>query len=443
MSPPAASPPPHPWTARLREGLRPRVELAAEVINFAARRARDVRLAQVAGSLTFTTTLALVPLLAVALALLTAFPVFNDLRSAFERDVLRALLPEQYASMILRYLNDFVAKAGRLTAVGLAFLLVTAISMILTVDRVLNDIWQVRARRPLMQQVLVYWALLTLGPLVIGASLSASSYLLSISQGWAKQVPGFIGAMLDYVPVVLSGVAFAAMYVVVPARRVRWSDALVGGFAASLFGELMKGGFALYIKGGNVASIYGAFSVLPLFLLWIYLSWFGILFGAALAATLARLRMTRFADEHRAGDRFITAVALLRLLLLARVEGRQQGRLSLDELAQGVRTYPEETERLLVELEKLDYITRLEGQPTRWLLTCDPAAATLLPAFSRFAVDPANTLLARSDAALKPWMARGLAAEWVAQPLTSLLVAPPPALAQAASGATAPSAGAL
>lgn len=412
------------WNARL--------ERAREVFNFAARRAKDVGLARAAGSLTFTTTLALVPLLAVALSLLTAFPLFSELRATIEKSVLVTWLPGQYGTVILRYLNEFVRMAGRLTIYGLSFLLVTAMLMVLTVDQVVNDIFQVRARRPLIQRLLVYWALLTLGPLVLAASISASSYLLSVSQGWVRQVPVAVRTVLDYLPVVLSGLALAALYVVVPARKVAWGDALVGGFVAALSSELMKSLMGWYIRGGTVTTIYGAFAALPLFLLWIYLSWFVLLFGAAITATLPRLRMTRFADEHRAGNRFITAVALLRLLLTARIEGREQGKLALEELSLAVRTYPEEVEGLMLELERLDYVARLDGQ-LRWVLTCDPAATTLQSLFARLAVDPDNSLLRREDGGLQGWMARGQSADWIARPLMSLLDSPPPqVVAQAA-----------
>lgn len=409
-----------------------RLERAREVLNFAMRRAGDVGLARAAGSLTFTTTLALVPLLAVALALLTAFPLFSELRSAIEKSVLVSWLPGQYGAVILRYLNEFVGMAGRLTIVGLAFLLVTAMMMVMTVDHVVNDIFQVRARRPLLQRLLVYWALLTLGPLVLGASLSASSYLLSVSQGWVRQVPEVIRTTVDYARVAFSGLALAALYVVVPARKVLWRDALIGGASAAIFGAAMKSLMSWYVRGGTVATVYGAFAALPLFLLWIYLSWFAVLFGAAITATLPRLRMTRFADEARAGNRFVTAVALVRLLLLARIEGRDQGKLTLEDLAVAVRTYPEESETLLLELERLQYAGRLEGQG-RWVLTCDPASTNLQALFAQLAVDPSNSLLRRSDGGLQGWMARGQSAEWIARPLMSLLDSPPPqVVAQAA-----------
>lgn len=429
-----------PWLHARLASVGPWLERTREVLNFAAHRARDVRLAQVASSLTFTTVLSIVPLLAVLLAIFTAFPLFSELRASFEKTVLRELLPDQYASVILRYLNEFASKAARLTAFGLGFLVFTALAMALTVDRVLNDIWQVRARRPLVQRLLVYWALLTLGPLLIGASLSATSYLLSTSAGWARRGPDLLQAMLDYLPVLLSGFAFSALYVVVPARRVAWRDALVGGFTAALLGEAMRELFTAYIRTGTVASIYGAFAVVPLFLLWVYLSWFAILFGAAIAATLPRLRSTRFADERRAGNRFITAVAMLRLLLIARGSGVDGGRLGSETLARSVRSWPEDAERLLGELEALGYVSRVladDPRAPRWLLTCDPATTTLVPAFSRLALDPANTLATREDAGLAPWVRRGLAADWINAPIAGLLAAPPPVVTEATAPAAA------
>lgn len=396
----------------------PLVQRAREVLRFALRRADDVRLAQVAGGLTFTTVLSIVPLLAVALSLFTAFPLFADFRASLEKDLLRGLLPAQYAPTILGYLNQFASKAGRLTTFGLVFLVCTALAMILTVDRVFNDIWQVRTRRPLVQRVLLYWSLLTLGPIVLGASLSAMSTVMSMSAGWTARLPDIVLTLLTYTPFVLGVTAVAAMYVVVPNRKVLWRDAWIGAGVAAVLGELMRDGFAWYIKTGTVAGIYGAFAVFPLFLLWIYLSWGVILFGAAIAATLPMLRAVRFADETRAGNAFVTAVALLRVLFAARARGENDGRIALEALARAVRTAVDETEETLTALEKLGYVSQLSGiHAGTWLLTCDSAATNLVAAFKRFAIDPANSLAARDAEGLGAWLEGGLRADWIAQPL--------------------------
>jgi membrane protein len=417
------------------ERFGPWIETARDVFSFAARRARDVRLAQVASSLTFTTVLSLVPLLAVALSVFTAFPLFGEYRESLERNLLQGLFPGEYAGLILRYLNEFTAQAARLTAFGVAFLVVTALLMIYTVDHALNDIWRVRRARPVMQRVLVYWALLTLAPLAIGASVALTSQLVRDEAGIARVVGPTVLWLLEYGPFLIGVAGFAVLYVVVPNRRVLWRDAVVGALVASVLGEVLTAGFALYIRTGTVANIYGAFAVVPLFLLWVYLSWLALLFGAAIAATLPILRSTRFADELRAGDRFVTAVALLGILLRARLSGRSDGRVALESLARDVRAAPDRVEGLLDELEALGYVSRLDGvHAGSWLLTCDPQRANLVSVFRRFAVDPANTLISREPAGraavrdgleLAGWIERGLAADWIAQPLQSTLTATP------------------
>jgi membrane protein len=402
------------WPAR----LGPLLEQARDVLEFAAQRAREMRLPQVAGSLTFTTVLALVPLLAVALSIFTTFPMFGEFRAALEKDLLRELLPEQYAAQLLRYLNNFAAKATQLTAYGLVFLAATAMLMIHTVERALNELWLVQQRRPWAQRVVIYWTLITLGPVLVGASLAATSYLLSTSAGLVQQLPGLLRAAVDYLPLLVSGLAYAALYVLVPNRKIRWGDALIGGFVAALVGELIREGFAAYIRTGTVATIYGAFAAVPLFLLWVYLAWFVVLFGAAIAATLPMLRSTRFADERRAGNRFVTAVALLRALYEGHRRGGEAARIDTETLARAVRLFPEEAERLLGELERLNYVARLEGVNAGcWLLVCDPERTDLVEVFKRFAVDPANTLVARDEATLGAWMKRALEADWLRAPL--------------------------
>ncbi|HUL66345.1 MAG TPA: YihY family inner membrane protein [Burkholderiaceae bacterium] len=410
--------------ARFREPLErigPWLDHARDVLAFAGRRARAVRLSQVAGSLTFTTVLSLVPLLAVALAVFSAFPLFAEYRSALERTLVTSLLPEQISNVILRYLQEFSAQATRVTAFGLVFLVAAALLMILTVDRVLNDIWQVRQRRPLAQRVLIYWALLTIGPLIFGGSLALTSYLATLSGQVVQKLPRIVHQVLDFVPFAIGGFAFAAMYVFVPNRSVQWRDALSGGFIASALSEGAKLVFAMYIARGTYQSIYGAFAALPVFLLWVYISWWVTLFGAAIAATLPMLRQTRFADESRAGNRFVTAVALLAALYHALRAGRNGGRMSTKALAMHVRTYPEHVERLLLDLEALDYVSQLNGRHSgEWLLTASPAQANLVPLFKRHAVDPSNTLITRDVEGLANWMTVGLAADWIGRPLAEL-----------------------
>ena len=393
---------------------------AHDVAIFAQRRARDVKMAQVAGSLTFTTTLTIVPLFAVALALFTAFPLFAEFRGSVENAVLKTL-PGQISDTVLRYINEFALKATRLTAVGLIFLAVTAIAMMVTFDRVMNDIWRVKNQRPLAQRVLIYWAILTLGPLLIGASLSASSYVWSMSTDTLAQLPRSMRGALDYAPLIVSGFAYAALFVFVPNRLVAWRDALIGGFIAAVLAELFKHSFGEFVARGTTGSIYGAFAVLPLFLIWIYLSWYVVLFGAAITATLPRLRATRFSDETLAGNQFITSVALLKVLLQAKQ--RKAPAVRPVELARQIRMSTDETDHLLEALEKLGYVRRLALHPSGpragrrsehdWMLTCDENAMTLKPLFEHFAVDPTNSLMTIDALGLRTLRTRWFQSDWL------------------------------
>jgi len=228
-------------------------------------------------------------------------------------------------------------------------------------------------------------------------------------------------AVLDLLPFVIGGLALSALYVLVPNRKVDWHDALIGGFVASALGELLSYGFGLYLRTGTLAGIYGAFSAVPLFLFWVYLSWYAVLFGAAIAATAPMLRATRFADERRAGNRCLTAVALLRALLQAHEQGIDDGRMTLAALARAVRFADDGVERLLVDLERLGYVSRLDGAHAgKWLLTCDAGRTTLLPLFTKLAVDPGNSLLGVQPE-LRRWLDAGLGAAWLQQPLSDVL----------------------
>ena len=255
----------------------------------ALRRARDERLAQVAGSLTFTTVLSVVPLLAVSFALVTRFPVFRKLHEALQQHLLRNLLPEDISRTVLKHLGQFAANAGGLTLVGFLFVLAAAVMLLLTVENTLNRIWQVKKARPLFKRLAMYLLMLALGPLVLGASLWATSTLVSASLGLVGRLPPSAAFVLNLGPVLLGTVALAALFHFVPNTRVRRRDAIVGGLLASIAFELGKRGFAAYlVQVPTYKAIYGGFAAVPVFLLWVYFSWFVTLCGALVAASLPR-----------------------------------------------------------------------------------------------------------------------------------------------------------
>src|SRR3954452_12765946 len=191
-------------------------------------RFREDRLGLSASSLTFTTSIALGPFVTVALALFTAFPMFGKLQAALQGWLVQSLIPDAIARQVLGYLTQFAGKASRLGVAGIAALFVTALALVLTIDRTLNSIWRVKRPRPLGQRVLIYWAVMTLGPLLLGASLSITSYLISASRGLVSAMPGVLQLLLDLIQFSLLAGGLAALYRYVPNTPVRRAHAWAG-----------------------------------------------------------------------------------------------------------------------------------------------------------------------------------------------------------------------
>jgi membrane protein len=253
------------------------------------RRARKERLAQIAGSLTFTTLLSIVPFLAVSFALFTRYPMFRRFEDALEEHLMKSLLPADIALPVMKYLNLFAANAGGLTVVGSLFLLVTAMAMLLTVENAFNQIWNVKRSRPILMRVGLYLMMLAFGPPALGVSLWATSYVLGASMGLIGTLPPLAQIMLNLGPVLLSLVGLTCLFHFVPNTKVRRRDAIVGGLIASVALELGKRGFATYLlRVPTYKTVYGAFAVFPVFLLWMYFSWLVTLTAALITANLAR-----------------------------------------------------------------------------------------------------------------------------------------------------------
>ena len=258
------------------------------LIRLTVRRARQERLPQIAGSLTFTTLLSIVPLLAVSFALFTRFPVFKRFEAAIQEYLLASLLPPEISRTVLKYLSQFAENANSLTVLGSLFVLLTALAMLLTIENALNQIWEVEKGRPILKRLGLYLLMLAIGPPVLGASLWATSYIVSASMGLIGTVPRSLQFLLTLGPVALSAAGLAAMFYVVPNTQVRRRDAIVGGLLGSAAFELGKRGFAAYLlKVPTYKAVYGAFAAFPVFLLWMYFSWLVTLAAALITANLA------------------------------------------------------------------------------------------------------------------------------------------------------------
>lgn len=261
------------------------------LLRWVGQRFREDRCTRVAGALSFTTLLALVPLTAVTFAIFSRFEIFEAWMTTAQEFIYGNFVPAA-GEAVSRYLQKFAANAGKLTIWGLLFLFLTSLMLMATIERVFNDIWHVPHTRKRLHRYLSYGALLVLGPMLIGISLSSTSYLVSLPL-FSRDAPlgGLKIFLLAAAPVIFEWLAFWALYVVVPNYRVRLRHGLIGSLFATLMFEIAKRGFAFFVTHfANYKAIYGAIAALPVFLIWIYLSWTIILAGAVLTATLPEWR---------------------------------------------------------------------------------------------------------------------------------------------------------
>ena len=358
----------------------------------------EERLALTASSLTYTTVLALVPLFTVVLSVFTLFPIFDQMEGALQDWLLRSLVPPSIAGNVMRYLTQFASKASQLGLLGIAGLAVTALSLVLTIDKTLNQIWRASDKRPLAQRVLVYWATLTLGPLIMGASIAITSYAVTMSQGW---LPGGLGEGTDLglglLRFVLMSAGLMLLYRYVPNTPVKWRHALVGAVFVTLMLGLARWGVGIYLsRVQTYATVYGTFAAVPLLLLWIYVSWLIVLFGAVIAAYLPTL----IGGVNRLGGtpgwQLELAVELLHALEATR-SGGQPG-LTLPQLTQQLGVDGLELRPIIEALRNMDWVgelaTRRENEEPRYVLLIDPARQRMRPLLDRFLLQPGPALAA-------------------------------------------------
>jgi len=344
------------------------------------RRFKEERCFQLCGSLTFTTMLAIVPLITIMATVMTAFPVFDNVVETLRTYVATNLVPAGSSRLVTVYIQQFAENAARLTALGIVLLAVTAIMLMLTIDRAFNTIWRVKRPRSLIQRVLIYWSVLTIGPMLIGGSLSLTSWLVSQSLGLGKQAPDMLVVVLKLGPLVLTSVAFGFLYRTVPNRQVTVLDAAVGGIIASFAFEGMKIGFGHFIAHfANYKLVYGTFASLPILLMWIYSSWVVIVFAAVITAVLPYWRSGGVLLKQAPGSQFVSAMEILRMLHRAYLDGYV---LNLHQLRTALKLSWEEAEAILDKLVVAGWVAKLQGNG--WVLARDAGAIRVKEIFRAF-----------------------------------------------------------
>ncbi len=331
----------------------------------------------VAAAMTYTSLLALVPLMTIVFAIFSAFPAFSRLRSQVQ-DLLFDNLVPQVGAAVREYMDRFMENAGQSTAFGVIGLAVSAVLLLSTIEGAFSAIWRVSEPRPRIIRFLAFWAILTLAPLLFGAGLSLSSMpVLTDVVSRLHEVADPLGHFSLAVPGLFEFCGFTLLYVVVPNRSVRWPDACWGGAAAALLLEVSKGGFAWYMHSFPAyETIYGALSTVPIFLLWLYIAWCTVLIGAVVTATLPEWRAGKLI-AHGPGEllpapRLAVALAVLNELLRAsRDGGGVRRRTFTDRIPVGSVVI----EGILEQLREADWADRTTRNT--WVVTRDMAEVTL------------------------------------------------------------------
>jgi membrane protein len=276
----------------MEHGIDPRLLRLRKFLFHVLLRFRDDGCLAAAGALSYTTLVSMVPLVVISLAVLSAFPIFDTLRSQLLGFVFDAFVPS-IGGTVEQYISSFAASAGRTTAVGLVLLAFTSITLLATIEDRLDSIWRVYVPRRWVTRVTVYWTVLTLGPLLFGLAFSLSGDLSTVSQmlGLSEESAPAIGRGLHsltlIVPLILETLGLMLFFCLIPNCPVRWRDGLLGGFVAAALLEICKAGFTIFVGHySSYEAVYGALAVIPTFLLWMYLSWSVVLFGAEIAAAV-------------------------------------------------------------------------------------------------------------------------------------------------------------
>jgi len=355
--------------------LRPRLDDLRAFGRIVWRRFGEDKCLRVAASLSYTSLLALVPLVAVGFAVLSAFPVFETVQKDIQAFVFDNFLPSA-VDEAQAYIDQFVGKARELTGPGIIGLALTAMLLLSTIETAMNAIFRVTRPRPLVPRVLVFWAVLTLGPLLLGASFSLSTYMVALTaSAEIEAFTGPLGRLARLLPLVLAVAGFTVFFTIIPNRPVKIRHALAGGVVAGVLLSGLRYGFAQYITHfPTYETLYGALATVPIFLVWMYVSWVVGLIGAVVAAALPSWRrgLAAAGSARAAGDGLVLALEILAALYGAIRAGRGIkrrlliGRINASEAG---------VDAMLAQLRTAGYAdVTSEGH---WLPSRDPDTATL------------------------------------------------------------------
>ena len=375
-------------------------------VRAALARFREERGLIIAASLSYTSLLALVPLIAISLSILSAFPAFENVEDRLIEQALGYVAPHAGVE-VQTYLDRFVSNTSNLTALGIVWLAVTAIMLLSTIEAAFNAIWRVDSPRPLMMRLVAYWTTLTLGPLLLGAGLSLSTVIFAagnfsgLGLGSGVESGLAFGGVVRVIPLIFATVGLTVFYLALPHRRIEWRHALLGGLIAALLFEGLKALFVLYLsRVGTFQSVYGSLSALPVFLIWMYLGWAVVLFGAAIAAARPEWLAARASEEH--SGPLTPARYLLRALQvidLLHTTGRAGSTADNDMLLAAASGDGDALATVMMRLHSAGYIARTDADTAVLIRDLDDISLHDLYQSLGFASDSFDT----ESAAETPW----------------------------------------
>lgn len=264
---------------------------------FLFHRAQNDTIFRVSASLSYTSLIAIVPLFAIGLAIFSAFPGFNAIKEQFQEFILKNFVPD-IGQEISHYFVDFLNATAQMTTIGVIGLAITAILMLSTIENSLNFIFKVYKPRNIKTKITLYWTVITLGPLLLGAAFSLRSYLFTLQKFMPEDLANASFALSDLLPSMITMLVLIMVYVLVPNKKVKISNAVIGAVVAVvLFWFLRKGFGLLILQGAAYKTIYGALATLPIFLIWMYLAWAVVIFGAVVTAALEEFQLTEEKEE--------------------------------------------------------------------------------------------------------------------------------------------------
>lgn len=253
----------------------------------------------VAGYLSYVTLMSLVPLMVVMLSIMTAFPIFSDIKEVVEGVIYNNFVPTS-GDVVQHHLTGFVDNASKMSAIAVSFLFLFALLLISAIDKTFNKIWSVNKPRRIVTSFSMYWMVLTLGPILAGGSIVVTSYIASLVSLGDYDIYGVANIFLRLLPLLASAGGFLVLYMVVPNKAVVFKYALSGAITAAILFEFAKKGFAFYVTQlPSYQAIYGALGTIPILFLWVYLSWLVTLVGAVLTVALQDFSDEQTEENHK------------------------------------------------------------------------------------------------------------------------------------------------